>query len=70
VVRTVLRSSTRYTGTARVSEAMLYRSLDVMCFGCRHEVIINVDDYPGDLLVKDFGPRTVCTKCAMVGADV
>jgi hypothetical protein len=23
------------------------RSLDIMCFGCRHEVIINVDQYPG-----------------------
>jgi hypothetical protein len=39
-----------------------------MCFGCRHEVILNVDKYPGDLL--EFGPRMVCTKCGMVGADV
>jgi hypothetical protein len=27
------------------------RSLLVMCHGCRHEVILNVDQYPGDLLV-------------------
>jgi hypothetical protein len=46
------------------------RSLDVMCHGCRHEVILNVDQYPGDLLVREFGPRMVCTKCGMVGADV
>jgi hypothetical protein len=36
----------------------------------RYEVIVNVDKYPGDLLVKEFGPRMVCTKCGMVGADV
>jgi hypothetical protein len=45
-------------------------SLLVMCFGCRHEVILNVDKYPGDLLVREFGPRMICTKCGMVGADV
>jgi hypothetical protein len=46
------------------------RSLEAACFGCRHEVIVNVDKYPGDLLVKGFGPRMGCTKCGMVGADV
>jgi hypothetical protein len=25
------------------------RSLEVMCHGCRHEVILNVDQYPEDL---------------------
>jgi hypothetical protein len=45
-------------------------SLLVMCFGCRHEVSLKVDRYPGDLLVREFGPRMVCTKCGMVGADV
>jgi hypothetical protein len=40
------------------------------CFGCRHEVIPNVDQYPGDLLVRESGPRMVCNKCCMVGADV
>jgi hypothetical protein len=38
------------------------RSLDVMCRGCRNEVILNVDQYPDDLLVREFGPRVVCTK--------
>jgi hypothetical protein len=42
----------------------------VACFGCRHEMIVNVDKFSGDLLVKEFGPRMVCTKCGMVGADV
>jgi hypothetical protein len=46
------------------------RSLEVMCHGCRHEVIVNVDKYPGDLWVRAFGPRMVCTKYGMVGADV
>jgi hypothetical protein len=41
-----------------------------MGFGCRHEVFLNVDQYPGHLLVREFGPRMVCTKRGMVGADV
>jgi hypothetical protein len=46
------------------------RSLLVMCYGCQHEVVINVDQYPGELLVREFGTRMVCTNCGMVGADV
>jgi hypothetical protein len=46
------------------------RSLLVMCYGCRHEVIVNVDMYPGEFLVRDFGSRMVCTNCGTVGADV
>jgi hypothetical protein len=45
-------------------------SLEVACFGCRHEVIVNVDEHAGDLRVKGFGPRMVWTKCGMIGADV
>jgi hypothetical protein len=33
------------------------RSLDVMCFGCRHEVIINVDQYPGGMVGADVRPN-------------
>jgi hypothetical protein len=33
------------------------RSLLVMCRGCRHEVIINVDKYPGDLPAARPFPR-------------
>jgi hypothetical protein len=46
------------------------RSLDVMCHACRHQMIINVDNYAAALRVRWFGPRMVCTKCGMVGADV
>jgi ribosomal protein S27AE len=46
------------------------RSLDIQCFQCLHGVILNVDHLPGDLTVTSFGPRMVCTKCGMVGADV
>jgi hypothetical protein len=38
------------------------RLIEVACFGCRHEVIVNMDKYPGGLLVKEFGPRMVCTR--------
>jgi hypothetical protein len=46
------------------------RSLDAQCYGCRHHVILNVDQYPGGLRVRWFGSRMVCTKCGMVGAAV
>ncbi len=46
------------------------RLLDIMCHQCRHETIMNVDHLPGDLPVPSFGPRTVCTKCGTIGADV
>jgi ribosomal protein S27AE len=45
------------------------RSLAVQCHQCRHEVVMNVDHLPGDLTVPSFGPRMVCTKCGMIGAD-
>jgi hypothetical protein len=46
------------------------RSLLVMCHACRHKVIVNVDMYPGEFLVRDFGSRMVCSKCGIVGADI
>jgi hypothetical protein len=48
----------------------VFRSLDVCCWQCRHRVVINVDHLPGDLTVKSFELRMVCTKCGMIGADV
>jgi hypothetical protein len=47
------------------------RGLNVRCFNpkCLHEVRLGVDDYPGDMLVRDFGARMVCAICGMVGAD-
>jgi hypothetical protein len=44
------------------------RSLDVSCLCCPHRAIVNVDQYPGELLTRDF--RMVCTECGMIGADV
>jgi hypothetical protein len=32
-------------------------------------VIVNVDHLPGDLTVPSFGPRMVCTRCGIIGAD-
>jgi hypothetical protein len=46
------------------------RSLDVQCCQCRNRTTINVDHLPGDLTVKSFEPRMVCTKCGTIGADV
>jgi hypothetical protein len=46
------------------------RSLLVMSHGCRHKAIVNVDMYPGQFLVLDFGSRMVCSKWGIVGADV
>jgi hypothetical protein len=41
-----------------------------MYFGRRYELIVNVDKYPGELLVRGFGSRMICIKCGIVGADV
>jgi hypothetical protein len=46
------------------------RSLAVQCHQCRHEVVMNVDHLPGDLTVKWFERKMVCTKCGTIGADV
>jgi hypothetical protein len=46
------------------------RSLSVQCHQCRHQVVMNVDHLPGDLAVKSFEPKMVCTKCGTIGADV
>jgi hypothetical protein len=44
--------------------------LEIICHQCRHKTVMNVDHLPGDLTVKSFEPRMVCTKCGTVGADV
>jgi hypothetical protein len=41
------------------------RSLAVRCTECRNETIIKADHWPGDLTVKSFEPRMVCTKCGI-----
>jgi hypothetical protein len=37
--------------------------------GILHEAIIGVEPWPDNVPVPMFGPRIVCTKCGIVGAD-
>jgi hypothetical protein len=48
------------------------RALVVYCLNpdCRHETVINVDDYGDNVIVPWFGPRMVCSVCGRLGADV
>jgi hypothetical protein len=46
------------------------RSLAVYCWQCHHQAVMSADRWPDDIAVPSFGPRMVCTKCGMVGADV
>jgi hypothetical protein len=36
---------------------------------CHHEAVISSAPWPDDMPVPMFGPRMVCTRCAIVGAD-
>jgi len=45
------------------------RSLDVSCVVCHHEAILPADGWPDAALVRAFGPRMVCTRCGIIGAD-
>jgi hypothetical protein len=45
------------------------RSLAVSWLVCHHEATLNADPWPDDVPVPAFGPRMVCTRCGMVGAD-
>jgi hypothetical protein len=31
---------------------------------------MSADPWPDDVLVPTFGPRMVCTRCGIIGADV
>jgi hypothetical protein len=44
------------------------RSLSVTCEVCHHEALMNVDAFDDAIPVAAFGPRMVCTSCAIVGA--
>jgi hypothetical protein len=46
------------------------RSLAVSCHKCHHETVINADQWSDDVPVPTFGPRMVCTRCGIIGADV
>ncbi len=45
------------------------RSLAISCALCHHEATLPVDQYGDKLPVPIFGPRMVCTRCGIVGAD-
>jgi hypothetical protein len=45
------------------------RSLRVYCYACHRDEVLNVDSYPDDVRVTAFGPRMVCTRCGMIGAN-
>jgi hypothetical protein len=45
------------------------RSLAVSCWQCHHGAILSADRWSDDVPVPMFGPRMVCTKCGIIGAD-
>jgi hypothetical protein len=45
------------------------RSLFVTCVLCRHEAVLSAERWGDAMLVREFRPRMVCTRCGMVGAD-
>jgi hypothetical protein len=44
-------------------------SLAVSCHLCHHEAIISAAPWPDDVPVPVFGPRMICTRCGIIGAD-
>ena len=45
------------------------RSLDVSCWLCHHRAILSAEPWPDSTPVPAFGPRMVCTRCGIIGAD-
>ena len=45
------------------------RLLACYCWNCQHEAVLSADRWPDDVEVPTFGPRMVCTRCGIVGAD-
>jgi hypothetical protein len=45
------------------------RSLDVCCWQCHHRAILSADPWSNYVPVPSFGPRMVCTRCGIIGAD-
>jgi len=41
----------------------------VTCWICHHRAVLNVDHLPDHVTVPSFGPRMVCTRCGIIGAD-
>jgi hypothetical protein len=45
------------------------RSLAVSCWCCHRGGVLSADPWPDAVYVPSFGPRMVCTRCGIVGAD-
>jgi hypothetical protein len=45
------------------------RSLAVSCWQCHHRAILKVEGWPDHVPVPTFGPRMVCTRFGIIGAD-
>jgi hypothetical protein len=45
------------------------RSLDVSCWLCHHRAILSAEPWPDHVPVLAFGPRMVCSRCGIIGAD-
>jgi hypothetical protein len=45
------------------------RSLWVQCIVCHHDAVLDVEAWPDHVPVPAFGPRMVCTRCGIIGAD-
>jgi hypothetical protein len=45
------------------------RSLFVSCWNFHHRAVLSADRWPDDVPVPTFGPRMVCTRCGIIGAD-
>jgi len=47
------------------------RSIAAWCLGrgCHHQAVLNVDHLPDAVEVPSIGPRMVCTRCGLIGAD-
>jgi hypothetical protein len=45
------------------------RSLAISCSICHHAAVMSAEPWPDDVPVSAFGPRMVCTRCGIVGAD-
>ena len=45
------------------------RSIAVSCRQCHHEAVLSADRWPGHMAVPTLGPRMVCSRCGIIGAD-
>jgi hypothetical protein len=56
-------------GTLGNMRANGVRSLAVSCHLCHHAAVLSADSWPDQVPVPTFGPRMVCTRCGIIGAD-